>query len=517
MLALSLVACSAFNSTVKDYGGEVSSNGGFAVVKGDYVYFVNGTAAYTEDNAFGKAVKGAIVRVKTADLGKDDAAAEVVVPKIVYTEYRESGSGIFIAGDYVYYPTPSDKKNNKGETKNTETEFWRTKLDGTDSRIIATVADHTTPYRFYEKNGKVYLTVYVSETEDGSSVNYLETYNEDGELIKKSGKVAGYDLGAFGSDKAYYVHTAYNETLKQDESFNEVYRYAFDGSEDVLVFSGASGYADPENGIGTQGATFAIVKNAANALFLSVTFVDTSVETSTVYYAIDHNTVKTSGKDGKSAAKVNYEALTLLNDGDDNAQTVFASGSVYVSKDCVIYNDSSYGIVKYDRNEKDGLSGGLEYLFDDADLKSYTFEYEDGGYMYYSNGGYFYRVDLSDLVDLTSGATKANAEGKVERLTYKTTFTTGEWFNAEIVGDNMLYMRNDTPYYGYVYTVGLKDIETKYGKAAAELTDDEISDYIEELAGTEKADYEAALKKRIGVLTSADKTALEEYFAANFD
>ena len=37
---------------------EVESNGGFAVRKGDYVYFINGAADYTADNTYGKVVKG---------------------------------------------------------------------------------------------------------------------------------------------------------------------------------------------------------------------------------------------------------------------------------------------------------------------------------------------------------------------------------------------------------------------------------------------------------------------------
>ena len=35
----------------------VSSNGGFAVVKGDYVYFINGVETYTADNKYGDVVK----------------------------------------------------------------------------------------------------------------------------------------------------------------------------------------------------------------------------------------------------------------------------------------------------------------------------------------------------------------------------------------------------------------------------------------------------------------------------
>ena len=505
-LALSAAACSSWKTTVTEYGGEIYGNGGFAVTKGDYVYLINGKAYNTDDNTFGNVVKGAIVRVKVADLGKADAVAEIVVPKIAYTEYYGSGSGLFISGDYVYYPTPSDKKSSTGEVKNGETEFMKTKLDGSGSSIITTVPALDSPYRFYEKDGKVFLTVYLSDTEDDSTIDRFITYDEDGNIIKKSKKIAGYDLGEFGSDYAYYVRTAYNETLEQDESFNEVYRYAFDGSKDELILNGVGGYTDKENGIGTQGVTFEIKKNAKTDLFLSMTYVDTSVAAFTGYYAIAHADLT-----GDSAA--NYKALVLLNDGDDNASAIFSENSVYFSRNAIVYSDSTYGLISYNYQAEDkDLREGLVYLSDDEDLLTLTFEYAEGNYLYFSKDGYYYRLDASALVDFTTGAKKDGASSvKAERLTYKTTYTKGDWFNAEIIGEVMLFVKTGEPYYSYVYSVGFKDIETKYEKSIADITEDEISDYESELAKTDKVAVTNALKTRVGILSAEDKTSTETY------
>ena len=60
--------------------GEVVSNGGFVVEKGDYVYFINGVETYTSDNTYGNVVKGALMRSKKADILAGDAEAETVVP-----------------------------------------------------------------------------------------------------------------------------------------------------------------------------------------------------------------------------------------------------------------------------------------------------------------------------------------------------------------------------------------------------------------------------------------------------
>ena len=40
---------------------QVTSQGGFVVQKGEYVYFINGVEAYTSDNTYGTPVKGAAV------------------------------------------------------------------------------------------------------------------------------------------------------------------------------------------------------------------------------------------------------------------------------------------------------------------------------------------------------------------------------------------------------------------------------------------------------------------------
>ena len=47
---------------------QVTSQGGFVVQKGEYVYFINGVEAYTSDNTYGTPVKGALMRSTMADI-----------------------------------------------------------------------------------------------------------------------------------------------------------------------------------------------------------------------------------------------------------------------------------------------------------------------------------------------------------------------------------------------------------------------------------------------------------------
>ena len=40
------------------FQGDVTSNGGFVVEKGNYIYFINGAEEYTASNEYGEVVKG---------------------------------------------------------------------------------------------------------------------------------------------------------------------------------------------------------------------------------------------------------------------------------------------------------------------------------------------------------------------------------------------------------------------------------------------------------------------------
>lgn len=64
----------------------VSSNGGLAVVYGDYLYFINGYASADDENTFGKVIKGAISRVEL-DVNKvpKEDTFQIVVPKKAYS------------------------------------------------------------------------------------------------------------------------------------------------------------------------------------------------------------------------------------------------------------------------------------------------------------------------------------------------------------------------------------------------------------------------------------------------
>ena len=100
-----------------DLSGEVVSNGGFVVEKGDYVYFINGKEDYTAENKYGSAVKGSLMRISKEDLGAGNfGEVQTVVPLLVVSQ--DFTSGLYIYGDRVYYATPTTDKNVQGKVEN---------------------------------------------------------------------------------------------------------------------------------------------------------------------------------------------------------------------------------------------------------------------------------------------------------------------------------------------------------------------------------------------------------------
>ncbi len=181
-LGVALVsACSNYNtkplSDTPSADAAVSSNGGFAVEKGDYVYFINGKESNTADNTFGNVVKGAIMRISKSDLAaRNYSNVDTVVPLVTYS--GNSNAGIFIYGDTIYYSTPSTEKNSDGEVQYSYLAFKSTKLDGTGTMkdYYVQYSNNAVEYRYVEVDGTVYL-VYVATSENLYGTSYTNIHS----------------------------------------------------------------------------------------------------------------------------------------------------------------------------------------------------------------------------------------------------------------------------------------------------------------------------------------------------
>ena len=218
---------------------DAESNGGFAVTKGDYLYFINGIEGNTAVNDYGKPVKGTICRISKDNLEKRNyASVDVVVPQIAYSS--NYNAGMFIYGDYIYYGTPSTAKNSEGVVQNSYLDMKSTKLDGTESMKNAYVQFPSTSYeyRFVEMDDTVYL-MYVATSEslfeESTGVTNLHSYNtksgEDTLLAYNVDNVL-FDAQDKTNPRVYYTMKVHNYTSSSDEGYNQIYTVTADATED---------------------------------------------------------------------------------------------------------------------------------------------------------------------------------------------------------------------------------------------------------------------------------------------
>jgi len=245
--AVAATGCSQYynaDALAGDYSGKVESNGGFAVEKGDYIYYINGVGDNTALNDFGKPVKGAIYRVSKENLkNRNYSTVQKVVPSIAYsTDY---GAGLFIYGDRIYYGTPSTAKNSEGVVQNSYLDMKSTKLDGTETLKEAYVSFPSAAYeyRFVEEGDTVYLLYVATEEklyEESTGVKNLHSYNTktgaDTLLAYNVGDVK-FDSEDKTNPRVYYTMSVYDYSGASNTAYgyNQLYTVTASATEDKFA------------------------------------------------------------------------------------------------------------------------------------------------------------------------------------------------------------------------------------------------------------------------------------------
>lgn len=212
------------------------TNGGFVVETNDYAYFINGNSANTQDNAFGTVVKGSVQRIKKSDLAANDYTnTQTIVPSVIYSGNHEAG--LYIYDGYLYYTTPSTQKNTSGEVLNSNLDFKRTKLDGTDttSGYIWQSSDNAVDYRYVEVNDVVYILYAISENLYGSSKTNIHSVNcETGVNTLLAYGVDDYVFDTENPETPYAYYTmSVPEAMGESSTlnYNQLYRVRADVTE----------------------------------------------------------------------------------------------------------------------------------------------------------------------------------------------------------------------------------------------------------------------------------------------
>lgn len=504
-LMASLTACGGKIELAKDGSAAVTAtNGGLSVETGDYLYFINGQELYTENNEQGKVDKGALVRVKKAELEKGaEAEVEVVVSRLLSA--GDHTSGLYIFGDKLYFATPSNVKSKTGNVQYDDLEFYVVSTNGTGLKKIVTTtgsAGNSAAYRFVSVGDKVYL-VYVSTEpeEEGSTTNknYINVVSESGEKIAKEEYVSYVFDKDLDGEYVWYTKGVHNDVLEQDEAYNEVYRLKIGDKEGQKVLSGIGSNRDDDEhkyeNKGIKGVSFTLIAAQNGYLYFSVVNLDTSVSTDTFYSFVKEDIATAD-------VEANYKGLTKMT--YNGSSSVFAAGSIYVKPDLIFYLDSSNGFCSYnytisgeynkDPEAGDNYGSIIEYY--SSDILTATLAYVADGYLYYHISGVYYRLPFSGV----SGTMKDAKPEKLSSVTYAT-----DWYNAEVVksGDKeyLIGTLSSNDYMDYIAALPVMDKDALDELALSDnydvksfltsfITDeDELADALEDLEETKYGDF----------------------------
>ena len=368
----------------------VTSQGGFVVQKGDYVYFINGVETYTSDNTYGTPVKGALMRAKMSDIKAGINQAETVIPSLmVAADYT---SGIYIYGERIYYATPNNMGNTAGQVDNTYLDFRSTALDGSDMQFYFRIADNAALYRFVEVDG----TVYVVYEEDDNLISYNTAA---GTSVTLAESTTAYTVNSEDVTDPYIYYTM-DVTDRQDSAnpqayeYNQIYRVRADATEAPYEYTWDQEYLDEEN----DGE--APYVNLGEIVLDGISVNDDETQ-------FNHDVTE----DNRSIWRYSYTLQSYTNDGiyfvrtavPTSGSSVGTSGELYYLSVEDLESDSFDSITGNSVYSTNATDGWLEVVASAADTSNantsaYFYIEEDGNvkhhYLYVNSDGEIRRVDV---------------------------------------------------------------------------------------------------------------------------
>lgn len=437
--AFSFAACGDDNYTQAPLAGyestqsKAESNGGFAVKKDGYVYFINGMEDNTADNTFGEATKGALMRISYDKMiAGDYSDVQTVVPMLFVAQNFDAG--IYIYGDYVYYATPTTDKNLSGTVESSWLDFKCAKLDGSEvmKNYYFRLEDNASKYRFVDVDG----TVYCMYEEDSALKSYNTASGATTTLAKgiKSDSFF-YDTSDPTNPYAYYTMAVTKDAdTAHSSAFDYDQLYRVSAATTVTVDSEKASYTATDN---TDGKAFSKTYDF-NETYMQEqndTFEKENedkdaeapydFEDYTTYPYVNLGQLVLDGV-GKSTEKTQYnydnETVSAVVDGYNYTITGYQNGGVYFTRSDLPATGSSVENAKLyylaDGDTKTGwnaISGNssekIVTVADNTTNASTTALYtvKDGvhTYFYIDASGFLYRQfnDGSEAVRIATGLT----------------------------------------------------------------------------------------------------------------
>ena len=434
------------------FTGDVVSNGGFAVEKGNYIYFINGIQGNSANNDYGKPVRGAIYRIAKSDYSaKNYLSAECVVPLIAYS--GKHTAGLYIYGDEIYYSTPSTVKNADGEVQYKQLEMRSTKLDRTaTSAHYARFENSDVDFRYVKGgDGKIYL-LYVmtdeklyNETTGVKNIHSVDISTGTDKLLAYNIDAYLFDSYDLESDRLYYTMNVYDYSIAENTSYNQIYTVTADAPEvapedrygDLTTLSGWDKGNEEEKKAGS------IYKNSGTLVFDGAGKLDkklpfnypanknVTVEATNNGLAYKY-TLKTYGNGNllylRTASGESGNELYILNDGDalSDVNKTAIDGAAY----------------KTGFNPVDGNASAVRAMDDGTKADTYKYVFEANGRLSAAiisetGGG----ITMNKLVDgkfgknISIGA-NANYYTIVPEVSAGLLFVQGEYLYYSVSGGN---------------------------------------------------------------------------------
>ena len=490
LLTLSLAACKKdANPTVASKDptvSQVSSNGGFLVETGDYVYFLNGKTDAGKYET-GKVTKGALVRVKKTDIAKgSEAKCDTIISKLLVAD--DTAAGVYLFNEYFYYAAPSTEKNSKGEVKTDKLLFFRTKADGSDTSksICGKDFGSSVEYRYVSAGKNVYLIV-----KDSSDLYVYDAIGRK-QIFKYSDSVSSIQETLFSSDAGdpalfYTIKPVNKKTYRDDndsnratESYYEVYSVKFGESkveakaERVLDGIGKRIETnEPSRGVYSYGATFDLIKYTKGVLYYSVSPLK-EIEGNTEYKSIAKDKISAD-----NSVRFNEEAISVtMNHGDAVASSVFSDSALYLGSSEILYIDSSsLMLYDYTKNDEANLYHRAQKILDNEKISGATLDFvvKEGtdDYLYFHNGNVYYKVNYTLLKDGT------HMDEEVFRI--NSFDVDNSWYKPEVVAFKVenethyafIAAYSDSSFLSYVYAVDTTKKAAEYAEHCETVDKDE--------------------------------------------
>ncbi len=324
-----LVACNPYKADSigsGDSAAAVESNGGYIVKQGKFVYFINGYVGESADNAWGTATKQGIVRAEVKDGKVDPSTAKLVVPKSVYNS--STAGGIAVHSEWIYYPSVNTAKDKSGTASTTNTDFMRTKTDGSVTQLIGTIGTRSAKYIFTESRVLYYTDNTISYI-DFSGMNDKPTDKGKGASKGTLAENVESVYWDYATDTIFYVQSAPSEDSYKN--YNNLCSVKADGSDKKVLATQTTFVTDGKKPEEDQLNVF---KFTLVGLYVE------SDSSCTLYYTKSHTLNSSSVSDGLFVAKASdvkgteknlntIASTTLVPLGYEDGALAYNSNSVY--------------------------------------------------------------------------------------------------------------------------------------------------------------------------------------------